>query len=92
MKAESKWDRRRRRLFHIIEVGSDFDEHSRWYDYENAGAIILNLIATVLYTFEEMRMLCGPLLELVEQWLFEWYESCEFSDCSESTIILIPSV
>ena len=35
-----KWEKRRKRLFHIIEVGSDFDVHSRWYDYENAVAII----------------------------------------------------
>lgn len=67
MKAESKWNRRRRRLFHIIEVGSDFDEHSRWYDYENAGAIILNLIVTILYTFEEIRVPYGGILRIVEQ-------------------------
>ena len=45
MKAVSKWDKRRKRLFHIIEVGSDFDEHSRWYDYENAAAILRYLAA-----------------------------------------------
>lgn len=67
MKAESKWNRRRRRLFHIIEVGSDFDEHSRWYDYENAGAIILNLIVTILYTFEEIRVPYGNILTIIEQ-------------------------
>ena len=67
MKPESKWDRRRRRLFHIIEVGSDFDEHSRWYDYENAGAIILNLIVTILYTFEEVRIPYGGILNVIEQ-------------------------
>ena len=67
MKTESKWDKRRRRLYHIIEVGSDFDKHSRWYDYENAGAIILNLTATILYTFEEMRVSYGLVLNIVEQ-------------------------
>ncbi len=67
MKAESKMDRIRRRLFHIIEVGSDFDEHSRWYDYENAGAIIINLIVTILYTFEEVRVPYGSILVLLEQ-------------------------
>ncbi len=67
MKAESKWGKRRRRLFHIIEVGSDFDKHSRWYDYENAGAIILNLVVTILYTFEEVRVPYGTVLNVLEQ-------------------------
>lgn len=67
MKAETKWDKIRRRLFHIIEVGSDFDEHSRWYDYENAGAIILNLVVTIMYTFEEISIPYGHILRVIEQ-------------------------
>ena len=65
MKTVSKWDKIRKRLFHIIEVGSDFDEHSRWYDYENAGAIILNLAATILLTFDEVKAVCGGILEVI---------------------------
>ena len=65
MKTKSKWEKRRRRLFHIIEVGSDFDEHSRWYDYENAAAIILNLAVTIMLTFEELRVAYGTVLEVI---------------------------
>jgi voltage-gated potassium channel len=65
MKKVSKLDKIRRRLFHIIEVGSDFDEHSRWYDYENAGAIILNLAVTIMLTFEEIRVPYGHILEII---------------------------
>lgn len=54
-------------MFHIIEVGSDFDRHSRFYDYENAAAIILNLTATILMTFEEIRVPYGHLLNFVIQ-------------------------
>ena len=54
MKTVTKKDKIRKRLFHIIEVGSDFDEHSRWYDYENAAAIIINLIVTIMLTFDEI--------------------------------------
>lgn len=54
-KSGAKWEKVRKRLFHIIEVGSDFDEHSRFYDYANACAILLNLAATILYTFEDVR-------------------------------------
>ena len=67
MKAVSKWEKRRKRLFHIIEVGSDFDEHSRWYDYENAAAIILNLAVTIMLTFEELRASYGTVLEVILQ-------------------------
>ena len=65
MKAVSKWEKRRKRLFHIIEVGSDFDEHSRWYDYENAAAILINLAVTVMLTFEELRASYGGVLEVI---------------------------
>lgn len=65
MKKVTKLDKIRKRLFHIIEVGSDFDEHSRWYDYENAGAIILNLAVTIMLTFEEIRVPYGHILEVI---------------------------
>lgn len=65
--SSTKWEKRRKRLFHIIEVGSDFDAHSRWYDYENAAAIILNLTATVLLTFEEIRVPYGHILDIIVQ-------------------------
>ena len=65
MKELTKWQKRRRRLFHIIEVGSDFDEHSRWYDYENAAAIILNLAVTIMLTFEDLRASYGTILEVI---------------------------
>ena len=67
MKSVSKWDKRRKRFFHIIEVGSDFDTHSRFYDYENALAIILNLTVTILYTFEEVAKPYGAILSIIEQ-------------------------
>ena len=67
MKKQIQWDKMRKRLFHIIEVGSDLDEHSRWYDYENAAAIILNLIVTILFTFEEVRASYGTILIVIEQ-------------------------
>ena len=67
MKTVTKMDKIRKRLFHIIEVGSDFDEHSRWYDYENAAAIIINLIVTIMLTFDEIRELYGGILEVILQ-------------------------
>ena len=61
-----KWLRYRKRISSIIEVGSDWDLPSRIYDYTNAGAIIINLLASILYTFEEIRGTYGSVLILLE--------------------------
>lgn len=65
--SSTKWEKRRKRLYDIIEVGSDFDSQSRLYDYGNAAAIILNLAVTILYTFEEIREPYGLILNVIEQ-------------------------
>lgn len=67
MKLASNLDRHRKRLFRIIEVGSDFDWQSRGYDYINAVAIILNLMVAILDTFEEIRVPYGHVLYVIEQ-------------------------
>ena len=61
-----KWQRHRKRVLQIIEVGSDLDLPSRFYDYVNAGAIIINLLASILYTFDEIRIPYGPVLIFLE--------------------------
>lgn len=60
-----QWEKRRKRLYDIIEVGSDYDVYSRAYDFINAGAIILNIVASIMYTFEEWRNQIGLLLLFV---------------------------
>lgn len=60
------WNKRRKRLFEIIEVGNDIDRISRGYDYANVLFIILNLTASVLYTFDEVRIPYGNMLTLIE--------------------------
>ena len=62
-----KWLKRRERLFQIIEVGNDLDAISRGYDFINAVAIVLNLAASILYTFDEVRMQFGTWLVLIEE-------------------------
>ena len=63
---KKKWLRQRKRIFEIIEVGSDLDTPSRVYDYINAGAIIINLLFSVLYTFDHVREQLGIWYVLVE--------------------------
>lgn len=56
---------RRKRVSEIIEVGYDQDTPSRLYDLVNALAIIVNLAASILYTFEPVRLSFGlPVLAL----------------------------
>jgi len=52
----------RKKIFHIIEVGNNHDAISRTYDYVNALTIILNLIVSIMYTFEGLRIQYGEML------------------------------
>ena len=57
----------RKRLFEIIEVGNDLDMTSRSYDIINALSIVINLVASILYTFEGIRETFGSILMLIEK-------------------------
>ena len=57
----------RKRLFEIIEVGNDLDMASRSYDIINALSIVINLVASILYTFEGFRETFGSILMLIEK-------------------------
>ena len=61
------WEKRRKRAFEIIEVGNDIDIISRSYDFLNALCIIVNLIVSILYTFDEVRSVYGPFLVIIEE-------------------------
>lgn len=63
---EKKWIDRRKRLFEIIEVGNDIDNISRSYDFINAFAIILNLIASICYTYSDLREQFGTIIIWIE--------------------------
>jgi len=58
--------RKLRRLFEIIEVGNDLDWISRGYDYAYVFTVLLNLTASILYTFADIREKYGTELFLVE--------------------------
>ena len=55
-----------KRLFEIIEIGTDGDLVSRLYDYLSIFAIVVNLIASVLFTFKNVRAAYGPALLTTE--------------------------
>lgn len=60
------WTKIRKRVCNVIEVGSDIDLPSRIYDFVNVGAIVLNLAATIAYTFSDLREQYGTLLLIIE--------------------------
>ena len=56
----------RKQLFTIVEVGSSSDRLSRGYDFFNVGAICVNLIVSVLLTFDEIALRYALALEVLE--------------------------
>ncbi len=62
-----KWHRRRKRLLEILEVGNDLDHVSRAYDFLSAFAIVLNLAASIMYTYDNLQAQYGSTLLLVER-------------------------
>ncbi len=62
-----QWYRRRKRLFEILEVGNDLDYVSRAYDFLNAFTIILNLVVSIMSTYESMREQYGEALVIIEE-------------------------
>lgn len=66
MNQDSLWEQRRKRIFEIIEIGAPGDYVSRAYDLCGALAIIVNLVVSVLYTFEDIRNASGDLLLIIE--------------------------
>ena len=59
-------DPRRQRTFEIIEIGAPEDYVSRTYDVVNMLSIIINLLVSILYTFESVRLKHAELLLSVE--------------------------
>ena len=66
LKAEKGWHRIRKRLYEITEVGYHLDSVSKGYDVINVLTILLNLAASILYTYEGVRMQYGKALLAVE--------------------------
>ena len=64
---QSTYEKRKNRIFEIIEVGTEYDYVSRIYDFFNAFCIILNLAVSILYTFDNYREQYGALLSAVEE-------------------------
>lgn len=63
---KKEWKLRRHRLAQIVEVGGSDDAISRGYDMISTGILIINLLVTILYTFDNMEAHYGHLLLSLE--------------------------
>lgn len=57
----------KKRIFEIIEIGTPGDHASRIYDFTGLLAIVVNLAVSLMYTFDTLEALCGPLLFGIER-------------------------
>lgn len=60
------WIRRRRRVAEIVEMRSYSDWVSRGYNILNCAILLLNVVVTILYTFDRMEHHYGDHLLLLE--------------------------
>ena len=60
------WIQRRRRISEIIEAGTSEDWVSRGYDLFSTFMTLVNVVVTVLYTFDKMELKYGPELLFLE--------------------------
>lgn len=67
MNTKSKWEKRRKRLAGIVEIGSSDGSVSRGYDVLGTLVIIINLIVSVLMTFTSVEQQYGEILLLIER-------------------------
>ena len=63
---ETEWDDRRKRLFEIIEIGLPGDVASQVYDAFNILSIVINLVVSVMNTFDDLHARFGPWLVTIE--------------------------
>ena len=62
-----EWEKRRRRLYELIEIGCNYDAVCWGYDVLNTFTIILNLTVSILYTFDNWALKYGSLLLTIER-------------------------
>ena len=66
MKHKNDWSLRRKRIYSIIDIGTTGDYVSRSYDFIYTLAILVNLTASVMYTYDHLTAAYGPSLLLAE--------------------------
>ena len=65
----------RKRILQIIEVGALEDYPSRAYDIVNMLSIVINLLVSVLYTYQEVRA-AAPFCRKAIRWFWGTEGTC----------------
>ena len=60
------WPRLRARLFRMVSVGVIDEPINQWYDVISTGALIANLVVSVMATFDNLNAAYGDLFLFVE--------------------------
>jgi len=63
---QTDWMRIRRYVAHLTKIGDTQEYFSRAYDIINMLAVVINVAAVVLHTFDRMEESCGMLLLTIE--------------------------
>ena len=67
MSAEKSWfSEFRKKIAHVVDIGSTEDLPSRAYDFTITAIILVNLIVAVLSTFDSINTRYGAVLDLLE--------------------------
>ena len=70
---DAKWEKRRKRLFELVEIGSNYDSACWGYDFFNTFTIILNLVVSIMYTFDRMEQQYRSLLLGLERFTVAFF-------------------
>ncbi|MCR5655786.1 MAG: ion transporter [Lachnospiraceae bacterium] len=65
-KEMSSYEKLKRRVFQIIEVGYTVDTASRLYDVVNIALIVLNIVTSVMMTYDNFMARFGDVLKTLE--------------------------
>ena len=60
------WMQRRRRISEIVEAGAASDTVSRTYDVVSTLILLVNVVVTIMYTFDSMELQYGSTLLFLE--------------------------
>lgn len=66
MEKQTNRDNTREKLFRMVSVGVIDEPVNQAYDVISTGALLLNLAASILLTFDHFEASCGELLTIIE--------------------------
>ncbi len=63
---KTNWEEKRKRMLDLLEVGRGEDRISRGYDVLNTMMIVINIVVSIMETFEQLQSQYGGLFAVIE--------------------------